>query len=174
MGGGGIQMRPAISRFGFIDVSKHNRTDQHAITLNQRQIGGRHQLRTAEYLADAWSVLLSKQPCQHRARLRVDVHRPPRSSSRSEAARRRLRSGESFGYRAASFDAPSVNCPLLASATSAEGRLGSSTRGPGGSSSATTSPRSVTSTPSPDRTSRTYSLRRFFSSRRPTLFMCAL
>src|SRR5436853_7804025 len=38
-------------------------------------------------------------------------------------------------------------------------------------SSATTSPRSVTSTASPDRTSRTYSLNRFFKSRRPTLFI---
>lgn len=43
--------------------------------------------------------------------------------------------------------------------------------GPGGVSSATTSPRSVTSTPSPARTWRRYSLSRFFSSRTPTVFM---
>src|SRR2546430_6122845 len=64
----------------------------------------------------------------------------------------------------------------LASAISPEGTPLSSSPCPGGRSSATTSPRSVTSTPSPDRTSRTYSLKRFFSSRSPTLLtiICSL
>jgi hypothetical protein len=42
---------------------------------------------------------------------------------------------------------------------------------PGGVSSATTSPRPVTRTPSPARTRRMYSLNRFLSSRTPTVFI---
>src|SRR3989442_6309683 len=166
-----IQMRTPIGGSRFIDLSEHDSTDQPAIALDERQIGGRHQLRPTEYLAYALAIRFSQQPCQYRAGFRVDVHTPPRSSSRSAAARRRLRSGESFGYTAASFGAPSVSCPRLASATSSEDTLPASTRCPGGINSATTSPRSVTSTPSPDRTSRMYSLKRFFNSRRPTLFI---
>ena len=62
----------------------------------------------------------------------------------------------------------------LASAINADGRPSSSGRWPGGTSSATTSPRSVTNTASPDRTSRRYWLKRFFSSRIPTLFIATM
>src|SRR3974390_1346379 len=169
-----IQVRPAVGGRSFIDFSERNRTDQHAITLYEYEIGGQYKLGTTEHFADAAAGRFPEQPRQHRAGLRIDVHRVPRSSSRSTAARCRFRIGESFGYNVASFDAPSVSCPLLASAISPEGTPLSSSPCPGGRSSATTSPRSVTSTPSPDRTSRTYSLRRFFSSRSPTLFIISM
>jgi len=50
---GCIQERPAIGGRGFIDFSKRDRTNQHAITLNEHEIGGHHKIRTPEYLADA-------------------------------------------------------------------------------------------------------------------------
>jgi hypothetical protein len=50
---GCIQERPAIGGRGFIDFSKRDRTNQHAITLNEHEIGGHHKIRTPEHLADA-------------------------------------------------------------------------------------------------------------------------
>ncbi|HEV3419692.1 MAG TPA: hypothetical protein VG075_05270 [Candidatus Acidoferrum sp.] len=50
---GCIQERPAIGGRGFIDFSKRDRTNQHAITLNEDEIGGHHKIRTPEHLSDA-------------------------------------------------------------------------------------------------------------------------
>jgi len=48
-----IQVCPAIGGRGFIDFSKRDRTNQHAITLNEHEIGGHHKIRTPEHVADA-------------------------------------------------------------------------------------------------------------------------
>jgi hypothetical protein len=50
---GCIQERPAIGGRGFIDFPERDRTDQHAITLNEHEIGSHHKIRTPEHLADA-------------------------------------------------------------------------------------------------------------------------
>jgi len=48
-----IQVCPAIGGRGFIDFSERDRADEHAITLDEHEIGGHHELRTAEHLTDA-------------------------------------------------------------------------------------------------------------------------
>ena len=53
MGGRRIQVRPAIGGSGFIDFSERDRADQHSIALEKHEIGGHHQLGTAEHLAIA-------------------------------------------------------------------------------------------------------------------------
>jgi hypothetical protein len=50
---GCIQKRPAVGGRGFIDFPKRDRTDQHAITLNEHEVGSHHKIRTPEHLADA-------------------------------------------------------------------------------------------------------------------------
>ena len=62
-----IQMRPAIGSSGFIDLPQGDRADQHAIALEQREIGGHHQLRMTQHLANAVTGLFSEQPRQHGA-----------------------------------------------------------------------------------------------------------
>jgi hypothetical protein len=82
-------MRPTVSSGGFIDLSEDDRTDQHAIAFDERQIGRRHQLRSAEYIAHAGAALFSKQLRQHRAGLHVDLHRchaPYRAGQPHDAA----------------------------------------------------------------------------------------
>jgi hypothetical protein len=171
---GGIEVSAAICRRGLIDLSSRDGPDQYSITLDEDEVGCQHEFRATEHLSDAAARWFPEQPRQHRAGLSINVQRVPRSSSRSTAARCRFRRGERFGYEVPSFEVPSVSCPLLAKAMSPDGTPRSSARCPGGTSSATTSPRSVTNTASPDRTSRMYSLKRFFSSRRPTLFIITM
>ena len=45
VGGRGIQVRPAIGSRGFIDFSERDGANQHAIALDEREIGGHHQAR---------------------------------------------------------------------------------------------------------------------------------
>ena len=58
----GIQVRPAIRGRGFIDFSGRDRADQHAITLNQRKIGGHHQFDMLKHLTHRVTSFFSKQP----------------------------------------------------------------------------------------------------------------
>src|SRR5437879_2188096 len=166
-----MQECPAVSARDFIHLSQSDCANQHAITLEEGKIGSCHQCRAAEHFEYAMTGLVSQKPGEHGAGLRINVQRAPRSSSRSSVARCRFSKGASSGYKAPAFAPPRVTSPFLANTTSPEGVPRLSFPGPGGTSSATTSPRSVTKTLSPDRTSRTYSLKRFFNSRRPTLFM---
>ncbi len=125
----------------------------------------------ANDLRTVWCGAFVEKPGHDGAGLGVQVHLEPRSSSRSCAALCLpgcLR-GNAL-YRPASPGEPSVARPRLAKARSPAGTDASICPCPGGENSATTSPRSVTSTLSPARTSRRYSLRRFLSSRMPTVF----
>jgi len=53
--------------------------DQHAITLNQRKIGGHHQFGVLKHLTHRVTSFLSEQPRYYRAGLRINVHRALRS-----------------------------------------------------------------------------------------------
>jgi hypothetical protein len=57
-----IQVRPAIGGRGFIDLSERDRADQHSIALKKREIGGHHQVGTAEHLAYAAAGAFPEQP----------------------------------------------------------------------------------------------------------------
>ena len=172
--GGGMEVRPATRSRGFVDLSKCDRMNKYAIRFDQHEVGREHEFRAPERLPDAAASHFTEQPRQDSARFSINVQWVPRSSSRSRVVRCRFSSRERFGYSVGSFGAPRVSCPLLASPMRPDGRPRSSGRCPGGTSSATTSPRSVTNTVSPDRTSRMYSLRRFFNSRSPTLFIATM
>ena len=144
---------------------------RYSVTLDQREIRSDDQVRGRKRLPHSKPSCLIEQPCEHCTRLGVETHRLPRSSSRSCAAvrfRRRLRGRG--GYVPSSPGWPSETRPRRANATRPAGTEVSTDLRPGDVSSATTSPRSVTRTLSPDRTSRRYSLSRFFSSRTPTVF----
>jgi hypothetical protein len=58
----GIQVRPAIRGRGFIDFSGRDRADQHAITLNQRKIGGHHEFGVLKHLTRRVTSFFSEQP----------------------------------------------------------------------------------------------------------------
>ena len=57
--------------------------DEDAVTFDQREIGGEHQLGTRESVPDEVGPRLAEQPAENRAGLRVEVQRSPRSSSMS-------------------------------------------------------------------------------------------
>ena len=58
----GIQVRPAIRGRGFIDFSGRDRAGQHAITLNQRKIGGHDKFGVLKHLTHRVTSVFSKQP----------------------------------------------------------------------------------------------------------------
>ena len=58
----GIQVRSAICDRGFIVFSRRDRTDQHAITLNQRKIRGHHEFGVLKHLTHRVTSFFSKQP----------------------------------------------------------------------------------------------------------------
>ena len=165
------QVRAPVGRLGLRHFSQDGGAPQDPVALDQCQIRGDDGVRAREDLSHVGTGDFVQEPRQNGTGLGIDAHRDPRSSSRSSDAVsfRRRRRGKR-GYSARSPGAPSVASPRLARTASAAGTSASSPRCPGGASSATTSPRSVTKTRSPARTSLRYSLRRFFSSRTPTLF----
>jgi hypothetical protein len=59
---GRIQVCPALGGRRFIDFSKRDRSDDHAVTLDEHEIGGHHKLRMAEHLSDATAGRFPKQP----------------------------------------------------------------------------------------------------------------
>jgi hypothetical protein len=161
-----------IRCFSLRQLTKRGGPQQHAIALDEGQVGRDNGLGGRHQPANAGACRFVEEPRQDGAGLGVQGHLAPRSSSSSCAAVAvRLRFRGSAGYRLASPRSPSVARPRLARTRSAGGRSASAVPRPGGASSATTSPRSVTSTLSPERTWRMYSLSRFFNSRMPTVFM---
>ena len=87
MGGRGVQFGPAARGVGLGQFAQDRCTNQHAITLDDRQIRGGDNLGRAERLAHLSAVRLAQQPRQHGTGLRVQIHREPRSASRSAATR---------------------------------------------------------------------------------------
>jgi hypothetical protein len=166
------QVCASIRRIRLSQFTKCGRSNDYAITLDKGQIRGDDNLRSGKRSTHNWRRVFIQEPTEDCARFGVQVHRWPRSSSRSSAALRRPRRARvSATYKLASPGEPRVTRPLLASPSRAAGTDASASPRPGGESSAITSPRSVTSTLSPERTWRRYSLNRFFSSRMPTVFM---
>ena len=84
--GGGIQVRASIGGRGFIDFSERDGANQHAIALDESQIGGRYQLGAPERLAHGRAAFFPEQPREDGGGLRINAHRVPRSSLRSSAA----------------------------------------------------------------------------------------
>jgi len=111
------EVRSTVGGLRLRQFSKGQRPQQYAITLDQRQVGGDDDLGPAKQLAHRGCSWLVKEPCQHRARLGIEIHRVPRSSSSNWATLRRrspcLRS--SAGYRSVPVGAPRVSRPRLAS-----------------------------------------------------------
>jgi hypothetical protein len=86
MGSRSIQARSAIGSRDFIDFAGFDGTDQYAIALNERKVGGRHEFSVPKYLAHGVAGVFSEQPGQHGARFRINIHCVPRSALRSSAA----------------------------------------------------------------------------------------
>ena len=148
------QVRAPVGRLGLRHFSQDGCAPQDPVALDQCQIRGDDRVRAREDLSNVRTGYFVQEPRQNGTGLGIDAHRDPRSSSRSSDAvsfRRPRRSKR--GYSARSPGAPRVASPRLARTASAAGTSASSPRCPGGASSATTSPRSVTKTRSPARTS---------------------
>jgi hypothetical protein len=163
----------SVRSLRFRQFFEHYGAQQHSIAFDQRQVRGDNDLSGAEQLPNRSRRRLIQEPREDGTRLGIEIHRGPRSSSSNCAAlRRRLRRGSgNAGYKFGSPAVPKVTSPRLASSCNPAGTEGFVCPCPGGNNSATTSPRSVTSTLSPKRTLRRYSLSRFFNSRTPTDFM---
>ena len=80
-----IQPRLPIVGVGFVQFVEEHRSNQHAVTLNQREIGGDDELRVRERVGRQLASVLLQQPRQDGARLHVELHRVPRSSSNKRA-----------------------------------------------------------------------------------------
>ena len=87
VGGSRVQVSAPAGGGSLIDLSERDGTNQHAIALDERQIGSHHQFGAAEHFPHRPAFLFAEQPRQHRARFRVDSQRAPRSSSSSSNAR---------------------------------------------------------------------------------------
>jgi hypothetical protein len=96
-------------------------SDEDAVTFDQGQIGGEDDIGTGEGVSDKVGPRLAEQPAEDRTGLCVEVQCSPRSSSMSRCS-----------------------SPGLSSLGMGRYTLGSVAASRGGTSSATTSPRSVT------------------------------
>jgi len=166
------KLRAAVCSLRLRQFAQMDRSDQYSIALNESQIGCNDNLCIGQQLTNNRGGLFIQEPRENGARLRIQVHRGPRSSSSNCAALRRPRRERGIAlYSKSSPGLPSVASPRFANASRADGTPESTAPCLGGENSATTSPRSVTRTLSPRRTSRRYSLSRFLSSLTPTVFI---
>jgi len=166
------QVSSPVCCFYFRQFPQGRCANEDPVAFNQSQIRSENDLGSRQRFPHASSRFFIQKPGKDCTGLCIQIHWEPRSSPRSWAAvrlPRRLR-GNAL-YTAASPDAPSVAIPRLAKASSPAGTESSTCLCPGGETSAITSPRSVTSKLSPERTVRIYSLKRSLSSRIPTVFM---
>ena len=145
----GIQIRPAVGRVSLGEVTECRCSDQDPVTLDQGEIRGDDDVGVCQDVSHLGSRVLAQEPRQDGTGFRIDIHRSPRSVSRSWADRPCGNRFGRAGYSSASFGAPTVTSPSLASATNPDGIPSFAPDCPGGFSSATTSPRLVTSTPWP-------------------------
>jgi hypothetical protein len=117
MSSGCDEVRSTVGGFGLCQFLERHRSQHYAITLGQGQVGSDDDLALAKQAAHCGCGRLVKEPCQHRTRLRVEIHRGPRSSSSNWATLRRrspcLRS--SAGYKFVPAGAPRVRSPRLTS-----------------------------------------------------------
>lgn len=126
-----------------------------------------------QVFVDLLAPRLIKEPRQDGAGFCVENQRSPRSQSMNSCdVPAGVRMGRS-GYRSGVFGPPSRALPCRANSMSPGGAQ-SAPFWDGAASCATTLPRSVTRIVSPRPTRRTYSLRRFFNSRMPTVVMSLL
>ena len=161
----------AIRQLCFDSRHARGRPYKSALAFYERHGRSNDGLRLGRITLDGLSRRFPQQPGENRAGFRIECHRSPRSASsncravvcRSSRCRR--------GYRVGSFGAPRINRFRLTSLARAGSIAVPGDTSPGGLISATTCPRSVTVTVCPDRTSRMYRLKRFFSSRRPTVLI---
>lgn len=80
------QQGAPLGSYGLRQEVRHHRMDQGAITFDQGQGGCEHDLGGTERIPDRGRPGLVQKPTEDCARLRVDVQRPPRSSSSNFAA----------------------------------------------------------------------------------------
>ncbi len=167
------QVRPPVRGLGCRQFFQRQRTQQHSVAFNECQVRGERDFSGAQESPNLRRSRLVQEPCKNGARLGIEIHRGPRSSSSNCAAlcRGSRRERGNAGYTSALTEVPNVARPRFTSARNPAGTDVSVCPCPGGNSSATTSPRSVTSTLSPKRTRRRYSLSRFFRSRTPTVII---
>jgi hypothetical protein len=73
----------AVGGFGLSQLTKRGCTVEDSIALDEREVRGHDDRRGRKRVSDECSVLLVQEPREHGARLGVETHRTPRSSSRS-------------------------------------------------------------------------------------------
>jgi hypothetical protein len=84
-------MCPAIRRFRFRQLAERGCAPEHTVTLDEREVGGHDGIGARQEPANLGSRVFIQEPGKDGTRLPVDVHREPRSSSRSWAALARPR-----------------------------------------------------------------------------------
>ena len=87
------QFGTALGGLDFRDFSERGRPNEHAIALDERQVGRDDDLGRLETLQHFPGAGFAEQPRQHRARLGVEGQRSPRSASSSAATRPGARAG---------------------------------------------------------------------------------
>lgn len=75
------EVRSTVCGFGFRQLLDHHRAEQQPITLDQGQVRRDNDFGFAKQPAHCGCSGFVEEPSQHRTRLRVEIHRVPRSSS---------------------------------------------------------------------------------------------
>jgi hypothetical protein len=150
--------------------SHGNAANQGTVTLREGEIGRGDEIGVLERRPGSAALWLAQEPGEGGTGLRIEDRRSPRSSSMSRCAVPRGATRRRRAYRARPLAMRGRRMPRRSRSARASSRR-RPVRAGGATSSATTTPRSVTWTCSPCRTSRTYSLSRFLSSRKPTCRM---
>ena len=73
----------AVGGFGLSQLTKRGCTVEDAITFDEREVGRHDDRRGRKRVPDECTLILAQEPREHGARLGVETHRTPRSSSRS-------------------------------------------------------------------------------------------
>jgi len=59
-----IEKRATIGGGGFVDLTERDRADQHPIALDEREIGGHHQVGVTQHVPNAWTGFFAELHCQ--------------------------------------------------------------------------------------------------------------